>query len=401
MKKSFIVGIMLFSILSLAACGKKDEPVVEENHNYAVNPVKEQSEDELTNDSSETPDSVDMSVYDNYNNEDKIIYTENEIAYPTMDDDSLYIAGMPIAKAIPYNFIYNDLTVSCNTAEENMQESLDNHIYAQGYNNLHLTDLEYNSNTLDTSLLLFEPAVKTITIGNIDFTTDELFRSTDNLNELLILLNNSFTSKSNFDPNDIEGSAYKVESNEEYGETYTWIFSVNDENLEYPKDIDLYKESICFDDEEDSELSNEPISLNTNVIVEAVHTADGSLRYYNVTVQRRAHIWYTPNIIHRTEIHETDEYDTKYILFETNESINEEDLSKYSESDYYIVKQPIMEYTDVYELSDTCSYKAVGYDFSYNYITLYENSIIGIDNFSYTIHNPETNKNLYINYTAK
>lgn len=410
-KKFFIVLAVLTCILGLAACGKKPEEPTEETHNYAVNPVQNKT-DTTTEETGDIQTLTESDPWNRQESNDKaseVMTSDNvDYTYPNDRDDKFYVNGIPVAQIAPYCFTLNDVSVSINEAEELREASVTNHIYCEGYSmSLHLSDVAYDARYSDQSLAAFMPAVNSFRLGNKDIQSSELVRSTNDFEGLIKFLNTNFTSRQTGNTDDIFSLAVESRDNEIWGKTYVWKFSINESSSEYTADElsaintkrtdDATYEETTEDGEVITVTNDINSDINSDIIVEGAYSADGQLSYYTVKMHKLAHFWTYEIMLDRThEIH-TGEYETVPFDADGNE-IPVSELDQYDEDEIFYQEREVIEYETVKEPSGQFITQQNGYDFSYSYIKLNDGSYIGMDNFSFTVHNPDLNRSLTIDY---
>lgn len=386
MKRPIIITLLLASTLVITACSNKVEDTsTNDEHNYAVNDVKSKNDDDTdtNNENSEGNSTV----------VDGVTYV-----YPTKDDENLYINGIPMARIIDYDFVSGDIKSSDNNYRE---LSAKYKIYAQSLKDtLNLSDVR-SSNTSNTkSLTTFMQTAKEIKIGDAIYKPSDLIVSTDNFDSLIKLLNEKYTSKKTGNADDIFSYAASKKDNDNWGTTYTWIFSINDAKMEYTDEeiASINAKLATVDMEQDEESTPINTNINSEIVVVADYTATNLLSNYTVTLNKNAHFWNKE--ITREIVNEkgTGQFETVPID-ENGNIIPEEDLDKYSSDQITYADSEIMEQTTEIEHTGQYILKQGGYDFTNAYILLSDLSKIGLDSFSYTIHNPKLNKSLDIEYT--
>lgn len=412
MKKKILIGLVILScgLFGLTACNKETTPTTEEQHNYAQNPVNQKENG--TNSSTEEETTTVQTVTDNSQETQsatEIITTSNDIiyTYPNDRDSKFYVNDMPVAQLAPYSFTLGDISVSENEIETLSDVCINNHIYCSGYGmQLDLTDETYDIRYPEQSLNRFVPAIDTIKLGQKDVAPTDLFRSMTNFPELVKFCNSNFTSRKAGNADDIFSYAVESKNNELWGTTYIWKFSLDDANLEYTADEISAIQSkqstgTATITDADGNLTNETVELydglDTELIIEAAYNSNNKLAYYTFSVHKIAHFWTYEIMVMQVNEYPTDETETILVDKNGNE-IPVAELDKYDEDDISYITKPVMELKEEKVPTGEFITQQTGFDFSYAYIKLKDGSYIGLDSFSFTMHEPSVNRSMNIDY---
>ena len=421
-KRLFASFLILTCIVSLAACGKKEpETSTEEQHNYAVNPIVTKTEDEEQNTDIiiAGPNDTD---YDPWKKQSTDAEEEPEVEdysdvnyiYPNDRDDKFYVNGLAVAQVAPYCFTLDDVSVSVNEAEQLKETSITNHVYCSGYTmKLNLSDVKYDARYDEESLAMFVPAIDKFKIGIKDVSPSDLIRSTKKFEELIKFCDTNFDSRKEGNSNDIFSLAVEAKDNDIWGTTYTWKFSIGDANLEYTaEDMAKIKEKREASAREEAGVTDDPdaevaedidvevnTDMNSELIIEGVYNSDGKLSYYTVKLNKIAHFWTSEILVNRTREEPTGKYETIAIDKDGNQ-IPLSEIDQYDEDEIEYIEREIYKIETYKEPSGHYMTQQNGYDFSHSYILLKDGSRIGMDSFSFTVHNADLNKKLTIDYIA-
>lgn len=420
MKKKILIGLVILScgLFGLTACNKETTPTTEEKHNYATNDVKaKDGEDPTTEEETTTVQGTVLDNNDPYGRQetdedesvDSAQYDNVTYVYPNNRDSKFYVNDMPVAQVAPYSFTLGDISVSANETETLNDVCINNHIYCSGYGmKLNLTDEVYDTRYSEQSLSKFVPAIDTIRLGQKDVAPTDLFRSMDNFPELVKFCNSNFTSRKTGNADDIFSYAVESKNNELWGTTYIWKFSLDDANLEYTADeisaINTKKANAnnnsttdTTDETEVMETTTTYDSLDTELIIEAAYNSNNKLAYYTFSVHKIAHFWTYEIMVTHINEYETDEVETIAVNKDGNE-IPASELDQYDEDEIVYVERPVIEQREEKVPTGTFITQQNGYDFSYAYIKLKDGSRIGLDSFSFTMHEPSVNRSMNIDY---
>lgn len=414
MKKKILIGLVILScgLFGLTACNKETTPTTEEQHNYAQNPVnqKENGTDSSTEEETTTVQTTTGNSQETQS-ATELITTSNDIiyTYPNDRDSKFYVNDMPVAQIAPYSFTLGDISVSENEIETLSEVSINNHIYCSGYGmQLDLTDETYDIRYPEQSLNRFVPAIDTIKLGQKDVAPSDLFRSMTNFPELVKFCNSNFTSRKTGNADDIFSYAVESKNNELWGTTYTWKFSLDDANLEYTADeisaINTKNANIANNSATDAteetdvaETTELYDGLDTELIITAAYNSNNKLAYYTFSVHKIAHFWTYEIMVPQVNDYVTDEVETVPIDKDGNE-IPVSELDKYDEDEVRYVERQVIEHREEKVPTGEFITQQNGFDFSYAYIKLKDGSRIGLDNFSFTMHEPSVNRSMNIDY---
>ena len=419
MKKKLCLGLALITccMLGLTACGKDNAEPTSVEHNYAQNDIKEKTEDDKQNNETTEPAyTVTTSTPDiddpwNQQQTDDVApevtnYGDVKYVYPTERDPKFYVNDVAVAQTAPYSFTLGDISVSTNAAEELTTISNTKHIYCEGYNmSLDLSDIKYNAQYTDESLAMFVPAIDKFRIGTKDIAVNELIRPIANFEDLIKFCNTNYTCRQPGDIKDIFSLASEVRSNEIWGTTYVWKFSLNEASLEYTQDeLNAINKKLNYTEtaeDEDGNVETSEISedINSDLIVEGAYNSNGELSYYTIKIAKKAHFWTAEIMVDRAYDVGTGEYETIPVDEDGNQiPLNE--LDQYDEDEIHYIEREIMEQQIVKEPSGEYMTQQNGFDFTYANVKLKDGSYIGLDNFSITIHNKDltSNSKLDIDY---
>lgn len=423
MKKKLFASLLIAAcIFSLAACGKKEEEPTEEQHNYAVNPVTEKTEETNTDDIVIAgPNDEDYAPWNrqssDFDEEPEVEdYSDISYIYPNDRDANFYVNGLAVAQIVPFNFILDDVSVSTNEATEITEASTSNHIYCSGYTmNLNLSDVKYDARYDEESLAMFVPAIDKFKIGTKDVSPTDLIRSTKNFEELIKFCDTNFDSRKEGNTDDIFSLAVESKENDIWGTTYIWKFSIGDAALEYTAEdirkINSKNEAAAYEEEgeiedpdaeveEESEpVSSEPSDMNSEIVIEGVYNTDGKLSYYTLKLNKKSHFLTHEVMLTKTREVPTGEYETIAIDSEGNQ-IPLTEIDNYDEDEIQYMEVEKTETETYKEPSGYYMTQQSGHDFSHAYILLKDKSRIGMDGFSFTIHNSNLNSKLNIDYIA-
>lgn len=341
LNKKYLLVLLTITCF-LCSCGKTNVEDVEEVHNYAVNEIKSNMEEtESTEEDLYIEESTD--VY-----EETVISVEidgNSFIYPIPKYETILINNMPIANIIDNRFKLYNIEANLDDCKETSSIS---RIY-EPTSILKLSNTRYDG-TDTYSLSQFVPTIDKITIGQYQYTADELFVPIEKLNKLLELFDTNYSSLNEIYYNDIFNSAYTTYENDHWGNTYEWKFSINNESLEYTEEelFNIYNKYGINENEpyiienEDGTVSTIEVnnSLNDEITVTAVCNGIDDVISYTVDISKLAHFW----------------------------------------------------------VDDTNNIYQGGFDYSYSNIKLIDESYIGLKGLSYTIYNPNLNRNLNIDF---
>lgn len=420
MKKKILIGLVILScgLFGLTACNKETTPTTEEKHNYATNDAKDKnSEDPTTEEETTAVHGTVLDINDpngrqeTYEDEDveSAQYDDIIYVYPNDRDSKFYVNDMPVAQIAPYSFTLGDISVSENEIETLSEVCINNHIYCGGYGiKLDLTDKVYDTRYSEQSLSKFVPAVDTIRLGQKDVAPSDLFRSMTNFPELVKFCNSNFTSRKTGNADDIFSYAVESKTNELWGTTYTWKFSLDDANLEYTaeeisvintKNTNIANNSATDATEETyvAETTELYDGLDTELIIIAAYNSNNKLAYYTFSVHKIAHFWTYEIMVPQVNDYVTDEVETIPIDKDGNE-IPVSELDKYDEDEVRYVERQVIEHREEKVPTGEFITQQNGFDFSYAYIKLKDGSRIGLDSFSFTMHEPSVNKSMNIDY---
>lgn len=420
MKKKILIGLVILScgLFGLTACNKETTPTTEEKHNYATNDVKDKNSENPTTEEETT--AVQRTVLDTNDpngrqetDEDEDVesaqYDDIIYVYPNDRDSKFYVNDLPVAQIAPYSFTLGDISVSENEIETLSEVCINNHIYCGGYGiKLDLTDKVYDTRYSEQSLSKFVPAVDTIRLGQKDVAPSDLFRSMTNFPELVKFCNSNFTSGKTGNADDIFSYAVESKTNELWGTTYTWKFSLDDANLEYTaeeisaintKNTNIANNSATDATEETDVAETTELydSLDTELIITAAYNSNNKLAYYTFSVHKIAHFWTYEIMVPQVNDYVTDEVETVPIDKDGNE-IPVSELDKYDEDEVRYVERQVIEHREEKVPTGEFITQQNGFDFSYAYIKLKDGSLIGLDSFSFTMHEPSVNKSMNIDY---
>ena len=420
MKKKILIGLVILScgLFGLTACNKETTPTTEEKHNYATNDVKDKNnEDPTTEEETTIVQGTVLDANDPYGRQDSgededvesAQYDDINYVYPNNRDSKFYVNDMPVAQIVPYSFTLSDISVSENEIETLSDVCINNHIYCGGYGmKLDLTDEVYDTRYSEQSLSKFVPAIDTIRLGQTDVAPSDLFRSMTNFPELVKFCNSNFTSRKTGNADDIFSYAVESKNNELWGTTYTWKFSLDDATLEYTADeisaINSKNANIAnstaTDATEETDIAETTElydGLDTELIITAAYNSNNKLAYYTFSVHKIAHFWTYEIMVPQVNDYVTDEVETVPIDKDGNE-IPVSELDKYDDDEVRYVERQIIEHRE--EKVPTGEYitQQNGFDFSYAYIKLKDGSRIGLDSFSFTMHEPSVNRSMNIDY---
>lgn len=420
MKKKILIGLVILScgLFGLTACNKETTPTTEEKHNYATNDVKDKnSEDSTTEEETatvqgtvlDTNDPYDRQETDEDENVESAQYDDITYVYPNNRDSKFYVNDMPVAQIAPYSFTLGDISVSENEIETLSDVCINNHIYCGGYGmKLDLTDEVYDTRYSEQSLSKFVPAIDTIRLGQKDVAPSDLFRSMANFPELVKFCNSNFISRKAGNADDIFSYAVESKNNELWGTTYTWKFYLDDTTLEYTADeisaINTKNANIANNSTTDTteetdvaETTELYDSLDTELIITAAYNSNNKLAYYTFSVHKIAHFWTYEIMVPQVNDYVTDEVETVPIDKDGNE-IPVSELDKYDDDDVRYVEKQVIEHREEKVPTGEFITQQNGFDFSYAYIKLKDGSRIGLDNFSFTMHEPSVNRSMNIDY---
>ncbi len=417
MKKKLCLGLAFITccMLGLTSCGKDNVESTSVAHNYAQNDIKEKTEDNNSNETTEPEYTVTTSIPDkddpwnqqltNDKELEVVNYGDVKYIYPTERDSKFYINDVAVAQIAPYNFILDDII---STDDDNERNELSNtkHIYCEGYNmSLDLSDLKYNAQYNDESLAMFVPAIDKFRIGTKDIEVNELIRPIDNFEDLIKFCNTNYECRQSGDIKDIFSLVSETRTNEIWGTTYIWKFSLNEASLEYTQDeLNAINKKLHYTETSEDENGNiETVEvttdINSDLVIEGAYNSNGELVYYTVKMAKKAHFWTAEIMLDRVYEVGTGEYETVPVD-ENGRQIPLSELDQYDEDSIHYEEQEIMEQKIVKESSGEYMTQQNGYDFTYANIKLKDGSYIGMDHFSFTIHNKNvtTNSKLDIDY---
>ena len=420
MKKKLLIGLVILScgLFGLTACNKETTPTTEEKHNYATNDVKDKnSEDPTTEEATTTVQGTVLDANDPYGrqesdtdeNVESAQYDDITYIYPNNRDSKFYVNDMPIAQLAPYSFTLGDISVSENEIETLSEVCTNNHIYCSGYGmKLDLTDEVYDTRYSEQSLSRFVPAIDTIRLGQKDVAPSDLFRSMTNFPELVKFCNSNFTSRKTGNADDIFSYAVESKNNELWGTTYTWKFSLDDANLEYTADeisaINTKNANIANNSATDAteetdvaETTELYDGLDTELIITAAYNSNNKLAYYTFSVHKIAHFWTYEIMVPQVNDYVTDEVETVPVDKDGNE-IPVSELDKYDEDEVRYIERQVIEHREEKVPTGEFITQQNGFDFSYAYIKLKDGSRVGLDSFSFTMHEPSVNRSMNIDY---
>jgi hypothetical protein len=420
MKKKILIGLVILScgLFELTACNKETTPTTEEIHNYATNDVEDKnSEDPTTEEETTAVQGTVLDANDLYGRQDTgededveaVQYDGITYVYPNTQNSEFYVNDIPVAQIAPYSFTLGDISVSENEIETLSDVCINNHIYCGGYGmKLDLTDEVYDTRYSEQSLSKFVPAIDTIRLGQKDVAPSDLFRSITNFPELVKFCNSNFTSRKTGNADDIFSYAVESKNNELWGTTYTWKFSLDDANLEYTadeisainsKNANIANSSATDATEETDVAETTELydGLDTELIITAAYNSNNKLAYYTFSVHKIAHFWTYEIMVPQVNDYVTDEVETVPIDKDGNE-IPASELDKYDEDEVRYVERQVIEHREEKVPTGEFITQQNGFDFSYAYIKLKDGSSIGLDSFSFTMHEPSVNRSMNIDY---
>lgn len=388
MKKLYL--ILFSTLLCLTACGKTEEELNDE-HNYAVNPVTYSND---TSDSIVTDDNINtVDINDTNNNNVSTISENTEVSYsyPDESNNNKYFVNYQAVASIPsYRFKFNDITVSSNDLENVYDICTENNFYAHSYEDtLNLSDNENDYDSLKLSL--FIPAVDYIQLGENQYDITDFIYPKSDFNKLIDFCNNHFVSYHNKSDNIFAYADDMYSSGNYY--RYTWIYYVDDAKLEYSGDTINQIKSLYANldtDEEDKENTNTDVEfsslLDTKLYIYADVNDNNDVVNYTIEVVKFAHFWQDNVTV--TNYTPIPTGNTIKVPFDKNgDEIPEDELDNYDKDEITYEELPEYEYKESINYTDEKKFTHSGFDFTYSYIKLKDGTSIGLDNFSITINN--------------
>lgn len=364
-KKILVMSMITLSIL-LCSCGNKQTNMsTEDNHNYAVNDTRDNTES--TDTEIDTESDVVYNNTESNNNSSNVESNKNnetmQYTYPNDSNSGFYVNNTKVGNAIEYCFMFNDLKYSPKDDIDTIKKaSIENKIFSQGYSYKLILSNASTDNTDETQIFNIEPVIDTIKIGDKTYSFNDLAYNAENIEDLIKMLasNYKIISNNKYDENNIFSCAINLGQNDLYGTTYEWKFSVEDSKLNYTK-------------EELSILSD--VLKSSTIKVTATYDIYDKINKYELSISKTPRYWY--------------EEKTKEV---------KRTKTTYDENDNVVSTEVISEdtvKTGEYQKDQN------GYDFSNMYIKFKDDSYLGLDNFAIVMYNPNTatNKNINVNYT--